>query len=330
MEINTLGKFKMYGDFIVDSGEYNFKYGGIIDKKFSVKPLSSISWAGDPLDATLNIDALYKTMANPAVLLENPSFNKKIPTEVTIKITNKLANPIPEFFIDFPTISSSLKSELDYKLNDEDTRLTQAYALLSSGSFLSDRGVGENIIAGNLLEKASSLFDDILSGEDDKFKVGLNFVPGDRNNPQLETDGRVGLSLSTQINNKISFNGKVGVPIGGLNESVIVGDVEIQMRLNEDGSLNARVFNRENDITYIGEGIGFTQGIGLSYEVDFNTFKELIAKIISKNKNLSNKGTQDQLPDSDLTPEFIRFAEDRQKKKEEKPKSTVEPIPEIN
>ena len=330
MEINTLGKFKMYGDFIVDSGEYNFKYGGIIDKKFSVKPSSSISWSGDPLDATLNIEALYKTLANPAVLLENPSFNKKIPTEVTIKITNKLANPIPEFFIDFPTLGSNLKSELDYKLNDEDTRLTQAYSLLSSGSFLSDRGVGENIITGNLLEKASSLFDDILSGEDDKFKVGLNIVQGDRSNPQLETDGRVGLSLSTQINNKISLNGKVGVPIGGLNESVIVGDVEIQMRLNEDGSLNARVFNRENDITYIGEGIGFTQGIGLSYEVDFNTFRELISKIITKNKNKDNKDSQDQIPDSDLTPEFIRFAEERQKKKDEKPKPLNETVPEIN
>ena len=330
MEINTLGKFKMYGDFIVDSGEYNFKYGGIIDKKFSVKPSSSISWSGDPLDATLNIEAVYKTMANPAVLLENPSFNKKIPTEVSIKITDKLANPKPEFFIDFPTMGSSLRSELDYKLNDEDARLTQAYSLLSSGSFLSERGVGENIIAGNLLEKASSLFDDILSGEDDKFKVGLNYVPGDRSNPQLETDGRVGLSLSTQINNKITLNGKVGVPIGGLNESVIVGDVEIQMRLNEDGSLNARVFNRENDITYIGEGIGFTQGVGLSYEVDFNTFRELIAKIITSNKNKNNKDSKDQTPDSDLTPEFIRFAEERQKKKEEKPKPSKETVPEVN
>lgn len=329
MEINTLGKFKMYGDFIVDSGEYNFKYGGIIDKKFTVKPSSSISWSGDPLDATLNIEALYKTMANPAVLLENPSFNKKIPTEVTIKITEKLANPKPEFFIDFPTMNSSLKSEIDYKLNDDDARLTQAYSLLSSGSFLSDSGVGQNLIAGNLLEKASSLFDDVLSGEDDKFKIGLNYVPGERSNPELETDGRVGLSLSTQINNKITLNGKVGVPIGGLNESVIVGDVEIQMRLNEDGSLNARVFNRENDITYIGEGIGFTQGLGLSYEVDFNTFKELIAKIIKSNKN-KDKDSKDQIPDSDLTPEFIRFTEQRQKKKEEKPKPTTELVPELN
>ena len=37
MEINTLGKFQMNGDFIVQEGQYNFKYGGLIDKKFNVE-----------------------------------------------------------------------------------------------------------------------------------------------------------------------------------------------------------------------------------------------------------------------------------------------------
>ena len=37
MNINTFGKFEMFGDFIVQEGQYNFKYGGIIDKKFDVE-----------------------------------------------------------------------------------------------------------------------------------------------------------------------------------------------------------------------------------------------------------------------------------------------------
>jgi hypothetical protein len=36
----------------------------------------------------------------------------------------------------------------------------------------------------------------------------------------------------------------VGVPFGGINESAIVGDLEIQYRVNEDGTLNLRLFNR--------------------------------------------------------------------------------------
>lgn len=330
MEVNTLGKFKMYGDFQVYEGFYNFKYGGLIDKKFTVKPLGSISWEGDPLNAIIDMEAVYKLDANPAVLLENPSFNKKIPTEVVIKLTDRLTNPIPEIFIEFPTMSSVLRSEIDYKLSDNDTRQTQAFSLLSGGSFLSESGVNDNIITGNLIEKASSLFDDLLSDSDDKFKIGVNYIQGDRTNPELESAGRVGLTVSTQISDKITVNGKLGVPVGGVNESAIVGDVEIQMRLNEDGSLKARVFNRENDVTYIGEGIGFTQGIGLSYEVDFNTFRELIRKIVNSKKDKDDKKSSDQTPDSDLTPEFIRFAEERQKKKEEKPKTTKEIVPEVN
>jgi hypothetical protein len=332
MEINTLGKFNMWGDFQVYEGFYNFKYGGIIDKKFNVKKGGYISWDGDPLNATLNMEAVYKTEANPSVLLDNPNFNKKIPTEVVIKLTDKLTNPTPDISINFPTASSVLRSELDYKLGDTDTRQTQAIYLLSSGSFLSDKGVAENAVTGNLLERANSLFGDLFSN-DDRFKVDLTYVQSDRTNPQNVAGGRVGFTLSTQINDKITINGKLGVPTGGLNESVVVGDVEVQLRLNEDGSLKARVFNRENDINYLGEGgIGYTQGLGVTYEVDFNTFKEALYKIFNskKIKKQNQSDRNDSTPDSDLSPEFIQFTEQRQKKTSQKPKDEEEKVPDLN
>jgi hypothetical protein len=45
------------------------------------------------------------------------------------------------------------------------------------------------------------------------------------------------------VNERITINGKVGV-IWWINESAIVGDLEIQYRVNEDGTLNLRLFNR--------------------------------------------------------------------------------------
>ena len=279
--INTLGKFEMFGDFSVVSGSYNFKYGGLIDKKFDVKKGGSINWTGDPMAAVLNLEAVYKTTANPAVLIDNPSFNKKVEVEVIIGIKGDLTNPEPDFNINFPTIGSSLKSEIQYKLDDKDTRQTQALYLLSTGSFLSPEGVSQSQLSNNLFEKASSLFSDIFSGDNDKISISPEYIVADRT-PGQQTDGRIGVTVSSKINDRITVNGKVGVPVGGITETAIVGDLEVQYRVNRDGTLNLRVFNKENDITYIGQGIGYTQGIGMSYEVDFDTFKELVNKIFKK------------------------------------------------
>jgi hypothetical protein len=57
----------------------------------------------------------------------------------------------------------------------------------------------------------------------------------------VETDGRVVATISSRINERITINGKVGVPFGGINESAIVGDVEFQYRVNADGTLNLRL-----------------------------------------------------------------------------------------
>jgi len=324
--INTLGKFQMFGDFSVVSGSYNFKYGGLIDKKFDVKKGGSIIWTGDPMAAVLNLDAVYKNTANPAVLIDNPSFNKKVDVEVIIGVKGSLSNPEPDFNINFPNVSSSLKSEIQYKLDDKDARQTQALYLLSTGSFLSQDGVNQNQLSNNLFEKASSLFSDIFSGDNDKISIAPEYIVADRT-PGQETDGRFGVTVSSKINDRITVNGKVGVPVGGITETAIVGDLEVQYRVNRDGTLNLRVFNKENDITYIiGQGIGYTQGLGMSYEVDFDTFKELVNKIFKNAKIERASSNASQEHDSSMSRDDIEL-DDRKDKKKDNPKPNQEAIP---
>ena len=312
--INTLGKFQMFGDFSVVSGSYSFKYGGLIGKKFDVKKGGSIIWTGNPLAAQLNLEAVYKTTANPAVLIDNPSFNRKVDVEVIIGVRGNLTNPEPDFNINFPNVGSSLKSEIQYKLDDKDARQTQALYLLSTGSFLSQEGVSQNQLSNNLFEKASSLFSDIFSGDNDKISIAPEYIVADRT-PGQQTDGRFGVTVSSKINDRITVNGKVGVPVGGITETAIIGDLEVQYRVNRDGTLNLRVFNKENDITYIGQGIGYTQGLGMSYEVDFDTFKELVNKIF-KNAKLEKVSTNlNQIQDSNLYPDDIQIKDKKNKKK---------------
>jgi hypothetical protein len=64
-----------------------------------------------------------------------------------------------------------------------------------------------------------------------------------------------------------------------------VGNVQIDFILNDEGTLRAKVFNKENEFRYIGDEFGYTQGLGISYNVDFETFKELIYKISSEKKS---------------------------------------------
>lgn len=319
--INTLGRFEMFGDFVVDKGSYNFKYGGLFDKVFTVKKNGYIAWEGDPFRAVLDLQAVYETTANPAVLINNSSLNKKVPVEVTIDLKGTINNPEPDFIINFPTVTSTLKSEIQTVLDDPSTRQTQALALLSTGSFITAENAS-NAAYGSLYETAGSMLSQLFGNKDDKLQFGLGYSQADRS-PGIETDSRVVATISTKINERISINGVVGVPIGGINESAVVGNFELLYRVNEDGTLNLRVFNRENDINYIGQGIGYTQGLGLNYEVDFDTFKELVNKIFTKHKiEIENK--PDDIDDSDFLPDYIELNKpdpEKEKKEEKKEES---------
>ena len=97
------------------------------------------------------------------------------------------------------------------------------------------------------------------------------------------------------------INGKVGVPVGGVSQSTVAGDFEVEVLLNEDRTLSLKFFNRENSIQNFGEQIGYTQGLGLSYNIEFDNLRELFNELflkkdekITKEFNSTNK--DDQLP----------------------------------
>ncbi|MCK0109828.1 translocation/assembly module TamB [Flavobacteriaceae bacterium S0825] len=285
--ITTNGIFEMNGDFFITEGTYNYNYQGIIEKEFRVLYGGTLVWEGDPLKAQINIEAVYdKIQANPSVLLENP-INTSIPVEVKIHLTEELEQPNIDYDLAFPTVSSTLDSELQYRLNDRDSKELQVISLLLTGGFRSELNFGSQDAFGLVSDRVQSMLNEILSSEDGKLNLGVDFQIG-QNTPDFETSSRVGVTLSTKLSDNILINGKVGVPIGGVSETVIAGDFEVEMLINEDRTLSLKFFNRENSIRYFGENIGYTQGIGLSYNVEFDNLKELLQKIYSK-KNKEKK-----------------------------------------
>ena len=242
----------------------------------------------------MSLEAVYDVPggANPALLLDNPNFNKNIPTEVLIRLQGNLLKPDdPIFEIDFPNTSGTVASEINYRLSDPQRSQMQALSLLSQGIFINEVSVSMQGITNNLYQKASDIVSNLISEDDDKLKVGIDYLQGDKSQLlDIATEDRLGFTLSTKISDKILLNGKIGVPIGGLEQTLIVGNVQIDFILNDEGSLRAKVFNKENEFRYIGDELGYTQGVGLSYDVDFNTFKDMIQKIVTNKRNLIKEG----------------------------------------
>ena len=312
MEINTLGKFNMWGDFIVNTGEYIFNYGAL-QKRFLVQPGGSINWSGNPAQADLNISAIYEAHANPAIILENPAISRSIPVDVVINLQGELLHPDISFDLEYPNVASTVRSELEYKVGTSTNTEMQAFSLLTLGQFYTPDVLGGNagaaIVGGVFQSASSSLFSNLLTDDSGVFQVGLNYEQGSRT-PEQTTADRFGVTLSTQISDRVLINGQVGVPVGGVTETVIVGNLEIEFLLNEEGNLRAKIFNRENNIQYIGEELGFTQGVGLSYQVDFDTFKELLHKIVNKEVTATTPkpvGPVKKEEVQSLAPDYIRF-----------------------
>ncbi|MCB0453105.1 MAG: translocation/assembly module TamB [Aequorivita sp.] len=312
IEINTNGKFQMYGDFQIYEGAFDFRYGGIIQRNIGVVPGGNITWDGAPEKANLSLNAIYKTQANPSILLDNPSINRKIPVEVIVGLNGELAQPALKFDIEFPNVSSTLKSELEYKLKTEEQKQNQSIFLLATGNFVNDNYGGSNVFAGTLADRVSSLVNDLFADQDGKFSLGVGYTVGD-DTPDKETADYVDLTISTKITERILINGKVGVPVGGANETSVAGDIEVQWLINDDGSLRMKFFNRQAALQFIGEDQIFEQGAGISYSVDFNTFQELMQKLFNKKIEIESELpiTPDDSPyPVDFEPKAIKTEEE--------------------
>lgn len=279
IEINTNGKFKMWGDFLVSEGTYDFRYGGLVDKTIDVESGGNITWDGNPTRARLDLTAKYQTEANPSGLLDNPAYNRKIKVDVLVDLSGEIVKPELDFRIQFPGVGSNIRSELDYILQDKDKRQTQALYLVATGGFQSDAAAGA--LTSTLAERVNKLVADIFSDSDARFKV-LPYFEGATRSVNQETAAQYGVQISSRISDRVVVDGRVAVPVGGANDTSVAGDIRVQWLVNEDGSLRVNFFNRQAELQFFGEDQIYEQGGGISYSVNFDTFSELMEKLFNK------------------------------------------------
>lgn len=297
MDINTQGKFNMYGSYTIEQGDYLFTLQNVINKHFKVAQGGTVTWRGNPIDATLDIGAVYPVRASLYELVASTStaddYKNRIPINCKINLTGKLMNPEPRFEIELPNSAQEMQTIVNRAISSQDELNKQFISLLVLGSFLPDqRSSGSNTqsstsglnpVGSTGMEFLSNQLSHWLSQINQDFDIGVNYRPGtEMTSQELE------VALSTQLlNDKVSINGNFGMggtstklssdPKLNNNPNNIVGDFEVDYKPWSSGKVRFKAFNRSNE-SYIYELSPYTQGIGISYKEDFNSFGELFRR----------------------------------------------------
>ncbi len=300
--INTRGMFNMYGDFTIDNGVYDFKYGGIINKPFVIQKGGTISWNGNPYEANLDVTAIYKAKANPGVLLENFNSTRKEDIDLVTRISGGLFSSKQELDIKLTNVDPTIANELEFILNDNNIneKTTQFISLLAFGTFRNPDRISfdvNNTLSGTASSAIASAFSSLLNSPDSKFQFGVNYTQGDRGNNlnRLLIDNQVDVSFSTQLSDRVIINGEIGVPLGAQTQSSVIGEVKIEFLLNKEGNFRGVIFNRQNEIQYSTDEIGYTQGGALTYQVNFNNLNDLITKLKRKINKSNKEGVEEKV-----------------------------------
>jgi hypothetical protein len=85
------------------------------------------------------------------------------------------------------------------------------------------------------------------------------------------------------FDDRVTINGRVGVALGeNQRENQVAGDFEVEYNITEDGRFRTKAFNRSVQDQFSFTEQNYQQGVGVFYQVDFNTWSELIDSIFSR------------------------------------------------
>ncbi|MEE1104014.1 MAG: translocation/assembly module TamB domain-containing protein, partial [Alistipes sp.] len=276
--------FDMYGDYTISDGSYLFTLQNIINKRFLIESGSTIQWTGDPMDARLDIDAIYKLKASLQPLLSSTTLDnvtRAVPVECIINLTERLSSPTVTFDIKVPNADSEIQNAVANLLNNQQSIATQFMYLLVSGSFYSDSGTSSNIGASASATTGFELLSNQLSNwlSSDDYNIILRYRP----KSELTSD-EIDFGFSKSL-----VNDRLLVEVEGnylvdnrmaqsSNMSNFMGEAYITWLLDRNGNLKLKGFTQTIDRFDENQGLQET-GVGIYYKEDFNSWTDLMRRI---------------------------------------------------
>lgn len=283
MEFDTANKdFRMFGDYTVTEGTFNANAGNLVRKNFNISSGSSIKFNGDIYDSTVDMNATYQTKAPIAYLIaDNSSVSSRRIVNCGINIQDKLFNPEVKFSIDIPDLDPTTKSAVESALSTEDKIQKQFLSLLLSGNFLPDDQSGivnnSSLLYSSVSEMMANQVNNIFSKLEIPVDLGLNYQLSDSGSNLFD------VALSTQLfNNRVIVGGTVGNRQNlASNEASIVGDLDVQIKLDRPGAFRVNLFSHSADqyTRYLDNSQ--RNGVGITWQQEFDRLKVLVRKLFS-------------------------------------------------
>lgn len=290
--------FDMYGDYTISDGSYLFTLQNIINKRFLIESGSTIQWTGDPMDARLDIDAIYKLKASLQPLLSSTTLDnvtRAVPVECIINLTERLTSPTVTFDIKVPNADSEIQNAVANLLNNQQSIATQFMYLLVSGSFYSDSGTASNIGASASVTTGFELLSNQLSNwlSSDDYNIILRYRP----KSELTSD-EIDFGFSKSL-----VNDRLLVEVEGnylvdnrmaqsSNMSNFMGEAYITWLLDRNGNLKLKGFTQTIDRFDENQGLQET-GVGIYYKEDFNSWADLKRRIKERFTSRRKKEAQE-------------------------------------
>lgn len=304
LNINSLGDFEMSGDYIIESGSFDFTAQEVINKKFNIRQGGTIRWTGNPTAAQINLKAIYSLRASltdlySAANREGNNSNERVLTEVEMGLTGLLLQPDIKLDVFFPS-NPAIREEMQSYFNDDNNRNLQALSLIIRRSFAPGSGkeaLGKQLtsgVASTATELLFNQFNNVLSSLNLDF-VDINIRSLSEANASFRFfEDRV--ILNAGIVDKRVSNSDLS-PIG-FDQNSVGGEVEVLALIKKDGTLVGKLANKpptQQSIfnTGINQNTNVTS-VGLIYTQQFDSFKEFLQKITGKNRRDEKKKNEER------------------------------------
>ena len=271
-------KFKLQGNYIIENGNFRWTFPmfNFMTKEFSILKESQINFNGDMSQTKIDITAHYTKQLQLSLrnLLSDTTISKiKYPVVCGVQLTGNISSFNIKPIIDIQNIDIDTKARAQSMLNTDEKLWKQFMYLLISGNFLAEEQMGSVIsnasITSNLSEILSNQLSSWFASLKLPFDVGFNIRTGNTS-ANTEFDAHASFKI---FEDKVVFNGRVG-SAPRTSTSDIAGDFDVDIKLNNSGSLKTKIFRRSTD-EYAGDAETSRQGIRVSYQGGFNTWKEL-------------------------------------------------------